>query len=346
MLWFVIWMANVRSSNLLNKASLFRALQDISQGLFERGMLTKHADYVHMLETTRLQETVTFPAFDLFTPGKQFPVYQWFLPKPFATIKSFLATYDQFVSQELGVVANPGRVASTIYGEYTDAGRQFTHFKYADQWYAPGLILAAASQWLGAELDYSGSNGVCLRLGNGLIEVTSEGCWSNTQRRIVPAKAPSVDESWPVTPFPATGTRNRQLVAFKHISESLPAALQYAANLLALGLKEEVINDAWLYENRTEIADRLLKRSRAGSQKLDRATLAVQQCSEVLEDGLDVVPRLYEVAVPGLMGAHRFKKLFGPVVLFQEGRVTREETLQRWRDLIQQTWEDLQNANC
>jgi len=339
-------MANVRSSNLLNKHSLLRALQDISQGLFERGMLTKYADYIHMLETTRLQETVTFPAFDLFTSGKQFPVYQWFLPKPSANIKSFLAIYDKFVSQGLGAIDNPGRIASTIYGEATDAGRLFTHFKDADQWYAPGLILAAASQWLGAELEYAGPQGVGLRLGNGLIEVTPEGCWSNTHRKVVKATVPAVDESWPVAPFPATSTKNKQLAAFKHISESLPASLQYAANLLALGLKEEVINDVWLYENRAEISERLLKRSRAGSQKLDRATLAVQQCAEVLEDALDVVPRLYEVAVPALMGAHRFKKLFGPVVLFQEGRVTREETLQRWRDLIEQEWERLQYANC
>lgn len=339
-------MANVRSSNLLNKASLLKALQDLLQGLFERGMLVKYAGYVHMLETTRLQETVTFPAFDLFTPGKHFPVYRWFLPRPFATIKTFLATYDKFIEQGLGSAANPGRVASTVYGEFTEAGRLFTHFKDADQWYAPGLILAAAAQWLGAELEYAGGNGVGLRLGNGLIEVTPEGCWSNTHRKVVKPAIPAVDESWPVTPFPSTSTKNKQLVAFKHISESLPTTLQYAANLLALGLKEEVINDVWLYANRVEIAERLLKRSRAGSQKLDRATLAVQQCSEVLEDGLDVVPRLYEVAVPGLMGAHRFKKLFGSFTPFQEGRVTQEATLQRWRDLIQQEWEGLQNANC
>jgi len=339
-------MVSVRSSNLLNKASLFRALQDVLQGLFERGMLTKHSDYVHMLETTRLQETVTFPAFDLFTPGKQFPTYQWFLPRPMTTIKSFLDIYEQFALQGLGSVKEPGRAAAKIYGEFTDAGRLFTHFNDADRWYAPGLILAASAQWLGAELESAGPQGVSLRLGNGLIEVTPKGCWSNTKRRLVEASAPAVDESWPVTPFPATGTRNRQLVALKHISESLPAALQYAANLLALGLKEEVITDLWLYENRFEISERLSKRSRAGAQKIDRATLAVQQCSEVLEDGLDVVPRLYEVAVPGLMGAHRFKRLFGSFTPFQEGRVTQEATLQRWRELIEQEWENLQSANC
>lgn len=347
-------MQSVRSSNLINADTVTRALRDILQGLADRGLLVSFRTTLETQGNPRLVHE--FPAFNMLATARKFTPYKWFLPKPRVSISEFLRIYEQFAVAVRGGTENPAEVASKIYSRQSHTGRLLTHFSHESQWLAAGHTLLASAMWLGAELEANDGGLVRMRLGTGLLEVSSDGVWSNTERKVLappgqrqvfgrwhPAR-PALG-MWPVAPFPATTSDNPILHAFWALRESVDPALIFAASVVAIALKEEVVNRAFLRTEVDRLSRKMLASSRTTPRGLESATASLQQCVEVLEEAQEgVVQALYEAAVPGLMSASRFRSMFGVPSQADPDRVVHPSTRAKWTQKLEQVYEDLHSA--
>lgn len=333
----------MRSSNLINEASVTRALHDILQGLDDSGLLRQFDGLVgnyHVAKGVR-----EFPEFTLLSPGRRFAPYKWFLPKPRVSIPEFLRIYDQFADAVQGSGDNPAAVASKIYTRQSESGRLLTHFSHESQWLGAGHTLLCAALWLGAELEQNLHASLRMRLGTGLLEVTPNGVWSNTQRKMLQASAVPAGHMWPLVPFPLTRSDNPVLHVFSTLRDRLDPSLQFAATLVAIALKEEVVNRGFVRAVVEKHTAKILSASRRSPDKVEAATAALQQCTEILEEAEEgVVQALYEAAVPRLMPAARFRSMFGVASQDDPGREVKASTRARWRVKLEQEFVRLEDA--
>ena len=337
------WVPSVRSSNLINPDTVTRALRDILQGLADRALLSSVA---HAEGMNAAQVTHEYPAFNLTTTGRKFAPYKWFLPKPRVTILEFLRIYDQFAVAVRDGIENPAEVASRIYSRHSGPARLLTHFKHESQWLAAGHTLLCAALWLGAELECQDPDATLrMRLGNGLLEVSPRGVWSNIGKTTYKAKSLPAGHSWPLMPFPATRSDNPILHAVWPHLESLDPSLAFAATTVAIALKEEVVNRAFLRAETQKILRKLLASSKRSPRGLETATASLQQCVEVLEEAQEgVVRALYGAAVPGLMPSSRFRTMFGVPSQADPDRAVSPATRAKWTQKLEQVYEDLHSA--
>lgn len=336
-------MQSVRSSNLINPDTVTRALRDILQGLADRGLLVSFRSTLETQGNPRLVHE--FPAFNMLAPARKFTPYKWFLPKPRVSIAEFLRIYEQFAVAVRGGTENPAEIASKVYARQSHTGRLLTHFSHESQWLAAGHTLLGAAMWLGAELEANEGGLVRMRLGTGLLEVSADGVWSNTERKVLAPSARPASSLWPVAPFPATTSDNPILHAFWALRESVDPALIFAASVVAIALKEEVVNRAFLRTEVERLSRKMLASSRTTPRGLESATAALQQCTEVLEEAQEgVVQALYEAAVPGLMSSSRFRSMFGVASQADPDRVVHASTRTKWTQKLEQVYEDLHSA--
>lgn len=336
-------MQSVRSSNLINPETVTRALRDILQGLADRGLLVSFRSTLETQGNPRLVHE--FPAFNMLATARKFTPYKWFLPKPRVSISEFLRIYEQFAVAVGGGTENPAEIASKIYSRQSHTGRLLTHFSHDSQWLAAGHTLLASAMWLGAELEANEGGLVRMRLGTGLLEVSADGVWSNTERKVLmPLRRPA-SSLWPVAPFPTTTSDNPILHAFWALRESVDPALIFAASVVSIALKEEVVNRAFLRAEVERLSRKMLASSRTTPRGLESATASLQQCVEVLEEAQEgVVQALYEAAVPGLMSASRFRSMFGVPSQADPDRVVHPSTRTKWTQKLEQVYEDLHSA--
>ena len=331
------------SSPRLSRDVALRAAKDLFDGLKERKLTARFSDaaVVHAAG----HKLCTLPGFTLFTPGKAYPPYKWFLPKVRSTVPKFLEAYEAFAVRVQGTHSNPGRLAARIYPFASTRADFLRVFSAPQDWRSAATLLVASAQWLGAEVEAADERRVQARLGPGLMEVTEHGCWSTARRSLVHC-AERAEPAWPVTAFPATQTGNPHLLALAELAESLDPNLQYAGTVLAATLNQGVVSSDWLRDLAAEALLRSKVHKVKENTRLERAAAALVHCTEVLENvQFDVVPVLYEAAVPGLLNSRQFRSIFGVPTQAAEGRETRPETRQHWQEILDQKFEDLRDAN-
>lgn len=333
----------MRSSNLINESSVTRALQDILQGLNEAGLLPKMLELVG--SSTRQMPSRLFPEFGLLTPHRKYPPYQWFLPKPRVSVQEFLRIYDEFADAVHRDIENPADVAARIYARHSRSSHLLKHFSDSSQWLAAGHTLLAAALWLGAEQEEDKQGLVRMRLGPGLLEVAPYGVWSNAQKKTLTAWHTPESYSWPLVSFPATSSSNPILLAVATLSENLDPVLLRAANLIAIALKEEVVNRGFLRVALDKQAAKILTTSRRTPDKVEAATAALQQCTELLEQAQeDLLSELYAAAVPRLIPAAKFRSLFGSASQADPLREVKASTRDRWREKLEHEFNRIVDA--
>lgn len=344
----MIWQVNVRYLSLIDEKVLKRALLVMLKGLFKDGKLARFNRTVQAYDSGSMPVgTARFPGFDLFTPDRSGAPYTWLLTKPNVDIATFLKIYEEFANRSLGDIRNPAKVASKIYGPHSESIKLFKGDRHESLWLSPAILLAAAAQHLGAEVESKGVGSVCLRLGPCMIEVTPRGCWSNIRHCIYPATTRGIVGDWPTTRFPDVVTTNPILTSFSEVSESLPHNTQYAACLLGLGLQEGTITDDWLMTQLIKQSTSIIRKGRLSPERFNLAVNALQRCDALLEENdQDLIPKLYQVLVPSLMGSRQFRSKFGPPTTCRAGRKARAETIQGWRDFIEDEFGRLRYANC
>ena len=334
----------MRSSNLINESSVSRALRDILQGLEDANVLRPFLTTFEDLKAPRV--THEFPAFNMLARGRKFPPYKWFLPKPKVSILEFLRVYEQFALAVRGGVDNPAEVAAKIYPRGSDAGRLVLHHKDESQWLSAGHTMIIAALWLGAEVEaYEPDGTLRARLGDGLLDVSPAGVYSNTDRETFKPRVESEVYSWPVLPFPATKSDNPLLTAFWEHHEELEPSLMLAASLISLAIKEEVVGRAFLRSEIKSWAPKVLATSKRTPEKLEAATAALQKCTELL-DNVDegLLQALHEAAVPGLMLSAKFRSAIGNSSHSPSTRVVAAATRAKWREAFEQAYGDLHSA--
>ena len=333
----------MKSSLLLNRSVALRALKDIFLGLRERKLTRRFVDTAAGYAGEHCVHL--FPGFTLFTPGKKFPPYQWFLPKTRVSVLKFLEVYEKLAQMDGTSGASPGAVAAKIYPVASQRAEFLRSFKRPEDWRSAATMLVASSQWLGGDIEHAGDHGVQARLGPGLLEVTEKGCWSATRRSLI-RSIPAATPAWPVTGFPATQTGNPHLLALAELRDLLDPNLRYAGTVLAAALNQAVVTPEWLRQQAEAALLESLSIKSKDSKRLERAAAALIHCSEILENmEFDIVPLLHMAAVPNLISSRKFRKIFGDPGQAPTGRETKAETRLRWQQVLDQVFGDLQDAN-
>jgi hypothetical protein len=321
----------VRPSRLLNRASATRALKDFLSALDAGSDLPNFRNRVTELSATR--NRVHFGPFNLF----QFNAYEWFLPKPTVGIAEYLAIYESYVSQDLGWTEGHWESAARIY-RGNSAAKKLLRAKHVEEWMSPAMILAAAAQHLGGEVEDSGPAMAQVRLGNGLLGVAPTGCWSNKLGRMIPVAVPAFDLDCPATSFGGVVVVNPVLEAIMEASHNfLGWKYRMVGTTLGLALQEEIIDPAWL---RTMVFNG--DPPKAPKRDLSGAESAAAECLAILEavDG-DVVINLWDAAVPNLMSSRDFRVTFGDPKQSNPTRKIKRTTIIKWRGVIESALEEI-----
>lgn len=324
---------------LLDERSVERALQALLIDL-ARGKSLKDLPNLVAAKALR-KESVELESFNLFSAGGSIKPYTWFLPKPKLSVAELLRVYERVADQPTHRLDPVGELAGHTYPRDSEGRRLFARFRADDQWLSPALLLAASAQYLHAEVESRTHNSVRMRFATGIIDISPEGCWSNTRRARVPQSKPC-DAAAPMTLFPAITTRNPVLRALHEMADGSTAGL--ALTVAAHALNEGTLSESHLTKlARLEgaAADKALREY--GNPEL--ALKALGYCDEILEnDSTELVSMLFEVATPHLISYRDLQTLIGSPTQTRVGRKIKKATRAKWRQHLHDLYEDTFNA--
>ena len=323
----------MQCSRLLDEDSCTRALKDFLGALGTGARLREFLDQCRFLAGS--SDRIPHPGFNLFLAD----TYQWFIPKPHATVPQFLRVYEAFADRPLGDVENVGNVILDLYPGSKWARKVFTGRKHNDMWMSPARSLLAASLWLGGEVEQANATCVTVRFGNGLLEVTNEGCYVNRWKSVHKAACEAFDQDAPDTTFRAVSYRNSILQAMQEAAASMGSKYIYACTVLATALTEEIIDRHWLKDRVMAEAPGSLVQSLAAAER------SVTECTQILSEPFGhVMQNLYDSAVPNLMSAAQFRLRFGNPTHGNPNRKVAGATLGRWQKHINDAYSALSDA--
>lgn len=322
---------------LLNEHSVEKALRSLFSDLAHRGAL-------HHLTTTVMEQSpaiVELPGFDLFTSSGSVKPYTWFLPKPKVTVVDTLRIYEQIAFNSIASIETAGSLAGAIYPRNSEERKAFLKFNSPSQWLSPALMFAAAAQWHGVDIESKTSNGVRMRLGNGVIDINRRGFWSNIRRSFVVSEVEDDNPDNVVTYFPPKRTSQPVLKALFELCDGY--ASQMAVTALAHAVDEAVIGRSVLGKigalehplTHIEVKDR------------EKAALALAQCDEILDSALeDVVKELYDAAIPNLVSRRQMQSRIPAPSGFKSSRKIRDNTLREWRVWLHKQFDEIPHADA
>jgi hypothetical protein len=326
----------VRPSRLLNRASAGRALRELLDSLGTGDDIKDFRDSVISLRATR--KRVPFGPLSLFHSD----THKWCLPRPTVGIAEFVRIYEEYVNRPLGSVPNPGELAAKIY-RGSPSSRKLIRGKDADDWLSPLLTLMAASLHLGAEVEEAAGTLVQVRLGDALMGVTSEGCWSNRYGMVKPFDFPAFDAAMPATTIGAITATNPVLEAvFSLAVETQKWRTGLVGTILAHALVEGAIDAEWL-------RSMVFNGAKAVPAKFDleAAERSMVECLGILDSANgDALPDIHDSAVPNLMSARQFRAVFGDVKQDRPGRKIKRATIHRWRQALNDHYKELMSAQA
>ena len=337
--WFVIWRQNVSYFRLLNERSVERALTALFIEL-------RQADLMEQLPELALEEAkkpgkVRLDGFNLLSAYGNVKPYTWLITKPKLSIPEAIRIYESAATQPLSGLDSVGSRVSHIHHRNSDERRMLERFSLPSQWKQPMLLLAASYLYLGAELESYTDETVCMRLGPALIEVTSKGCYSNQHRSVI-QHAESVSNLGSAIYFPSITVDHpalRALAALSIDTSTLPA-LTIAAHAL-----EEGIVSKSFFNKLAKLEGPIIDKARHQKRDLQKASAALNNCLEIMNHGVyDIIPELFEAAVPDLMSYRKLQSIVGAPTQVKEGRQIRQETLVSWRIRFEKVLEELQDA--
>jgi hypothetical protein len=288
---------------------------------------------------------VEHEGFNLFAGYGSVRPYTWFFPKPRVNIVEAVRLYEKIaVNAQVGL-DSVGELVSRIYPRNSDTRNLLANFWHRDQWLSPALLFAVCLQHLGPEVEAYGDDRVRMRLGPALIDIQPNGIWSNAQRKRIDPELEDADISmggFPATTFPAITSDNPVLRALSRMVDGGP--LQAAVTLAAHALKEDVISKSFL-NKLAKLEGEVVQKARYTRRTVEGASTALNECLQLLESQTtNMIPHLYEAAVPRLMSYKSLQRIIGSVSDIKPGRVIREQTLNNWRIKFQDAFEEVLDA--
>lgn len=260
---------------------------------------------------------VTLPGFSLLGPHAS-PAFDWCVPVVSGTLEDTLYVYEEFVERPQSDAVDPSAIVRKAFGtrqgrEYVGAPRPSAH------WWLPAvqLILAAHKSFGGSFSTHGDSVG--LDLGEYVMMVGRDGCWSNFRSDTV-AYTPARDalpDLLSVPPLPTTHPLAEAL-----LWQGLPDSARWAAN--AALRKPAVIK----LEDLSPSTPIVHKPRASGMHPADAAYLA-SELVDAIQCGYDLtVAEMYGLAVPGAIQAREFLCLIGDPWKTPD-RIPRDSTRQR-----------------
>jgi hypothetical protein len=318
---------------LLNERSVEKALTSLFSDLARSGTLDSIPDKVAAQNHAKME----LSGFHLFTQGGSVKPYTWFLHKPKISILDALRIYESVAANPITELDTAGNLAGHIYPRTSDDRKMFSKFTGLSNWLSPALLFAACSQYLGVEIESASNNSVSMRLGNGMIQISPKGIWSNTRRSIV-ASQPDESPDKVITYFPAIATTNPVVKALWELCDG--SASQYAVTTIAHALDEGVLNKSVLVRI-GKLDHPLIAKARAGGRDRQRAAQALGHCDNILDSAVeDLVGSLYDAAVPDLMCRKTLQSRIPAPTQIERGRIIREDTIEAWRAWLHQYFEE------
>ena len=326
---------------LLNQRALEKALLDLLTELARAKTLDSLPDLARSkLEDKRMVE---FDGFDLFMPGAFIKPYQWFLSKPAVSITEALKIYERAVMQMGAGHETCGQTLGTIYARGKDERKQFDKLADGQRWSAFALF-AACVQYLGTERFGDNQHKVYLRLGSGVVGFSNDGVWSNRMAREVRFPDNDMDLLFgaPITVFPHTQSSNSVLKALYELAGESNS--RYAVTVAAHALQEGFVSEAF-FNRIAKLDHELVAKARYVKRDPEKAAAALDRCLDLLGMGIyDIVPHLFEEAVPDLISYRKLQAIVGPPTRGKEGRRIREETLMNWQMKLENELERVRDA--
>lgn len=337
--WFVIWRQSVSYFRLLNERAVEKGLLALLSELNSEGLLDKLPEQATLAAQT--PGKVRLDGVNLFASYGAVKPYTWLIPKPKLSITEAMRIYETVANQPISGLEPVGVRASHVFHRGSEERRMLAKFTLPTMWLSPALLLAASYQYLGAEIEAYTDNTVRMRFGTGLIEVTKKGCFSNQHRTVI--EQPETTE-WDnnaicFPPITVEHPTLRALAALAIETAALPA-LTIAAHAL-----EEGVMSKSFFNKLAKLEGPLVEKVRHHKRDLQKASAALDNCIEILEGAVyDIIPELYEAAVPELMSYRRLQSIVGAPTQVKEGRQIRPETLASWRIKFEQILGELQDA--
>ena len=318
---------------LLNERSVEKALTSLLSFAGRQGTLDDLPDMVKQQNVVR----VKLGGFNLFMGDRVRP-YTWFLPKVKVGIAEALRMYEDIACNPALKLDTAGNLASHLYPRDSAERKLFTRFSTHEEWLSPALLFAACCQHLGVEIENAGSDSVALRLGNGMIQVSPRGMWSNSRRTFIDNPDKDFNTSNVITYFPPIETGNTVLKALWELADGTME--QYAVTATAHAIEE----GSYQRSNLLKIArleHPIVDKIRKGFRDPVKASAALCNCDKILDDATeDVLEYLYDAAVPDLMSRKMMQSRIPAPTQIKEGRIIREETIESWRAWLHEYYEE------
>lgn len=310
----------MKYSHLLNKNSIKRCIKALTKSLQEDDLLDPYHDAVRSLMAE--PGTAKFPGFNMLSPSAP---YRLFVPAPTCDISDFLNVYEEFVDRPLGLTTRPGKAAEGVFAGCSEGEKLINFFVDHDQWKSPALILLTAARYLSGEVESFTDSEARMRLGPGILQVTSKGCYSNFRKAVFPCHRVSPHAA--ATVLGSATTNHPALVAISTLEEA-DYSNHYIGTALALALHHAEISHDALLEALLESPKAVPKSTWVGPIGRDAAEeILMGQSKNMLSD-------LYAALVPVSMSSREFRAKFGNHRRSVPGRAIRPDTRSRWLELL------------
>lgn len=325
---------------LLNERSVEKGLLALFTELAQNGTLNSLTELAARHQSER-NGKVHLDGFNLLAPSGSVKPYTWFLPRPKVHAAEVLRLYEEVADQPTHELKSVGEIVGHLYPRTSDERKMVSKLSDDDQWLSPALLLAAAAQYVGAEVVEFTRSSVRMRLGTGVVNVAPTGCWSNARKRTVIHTVAPADAISPITYFPDTVTDNPVLRALYELADGSDA--RYAVTVAAHALTEGVINKAYLLKIARLDGDLAMK-AKGVKRDPEKARLALLAADEILQKAVyDILPELFAAAVPNLLSYRGLQAIIGAPTDFRQGRLIKEETLASWRIKFQAAYQGIVN---
>lgn len=341
-----MWRQNVKRSKVtLDALTVYRAVTTLKRGLSAAGQLHNLSDAV--ARNTNNTSEVRLPGFDLFSGGDKRAPCTWLLPKLVSGEAELLYAYESVADRPMGGFRAPYEIPEQI---LLDAGNPRAKVKLGDSarashWFTPMVRLVAYAQVRAEAQAHVSQGSYSIHIGNGYMEVSPRGVYSNLEGKFIPAVRPPEDMETATLAVPGVVTTHKTLAALHELAQEADHSTLLALTACAHAVHERVLSPIKLLHMLNNTVYRAgrdnptLKPSPVRSYAVrdpNCVVQAIQQALSALEtNGPYVRDAFYSAAVPGLYTSREFSNRFGHPTNHRPGTV-RDSTLVRWREAVKQ----------
>jgi hypothetical protein len=346
-----MWRQNVKRSKVtLDALTVRRAVTALKRGLSSSGQLQHLSDALARHAHNRHE--IFLPGFDLFSGGDKRAPCTWLLPKLISGEAELLYAYESVADRPMGGFRAPYEIPTQV---LLDAGNPRAKVKLGDSarsshWFTPMVRLVAYAQ-VRAEAQANVTGGTySIHIGNGYMEVSPKGVYSNLEGRFVPAVSPPADIAEAVMAVPGVVTTHKIISALHELAQEADHSTLLALTACTHALHEGLVSPSKLLHMLNHTVYRAgrdtpsLQPERAVRYTETDPNWVVQSIQQTLnslqKNGPYVREAFYSAAVPGLYTSREFSNRFGHPSNHKPGTV-RDSTLVKWREAVKQRAKEL-----